>query len=96
MNAGVSNRGWVGKVSAGLICGFLLGLGISGLFKYLVDAGPALYGIESMVSIQLFPIVWTPIVSFCFLFPSTRSAWLWLGLTTVLLWVLLLLLGVTP
>lgn len=95
MSREVTNRDWIGKAVAGLVCGYLLALGCSGLFKFAVGAGKGLYGPPGMVSVQVFAIVWTPIVSFCFLFSSTRSAWGWLGLATGLLWGLLFVLGET-
>lgn len=89
----ISSRDWFGKVCAGLICGYLLALGASGLFKYSVGAGPGLRDITGQVSIQLINIVWSPVVALCFLFSSTRSAWGWLGLANGVLWGALFLLG---
>lgn len=95
MKPDVSNRDWFGKVSAGLVCGYLLALGAGGLFKHAAGAGKALYGVHGIVSVQLFAILWTLAVCFCFLFRSTLRAWTWLGIATVLLWGVLIFLGVT-
>ena len=94
MRREVTNRDWFGKVCAGVVCGFLLGVGASGLFKYSIGGGRELYWPEGLAPIKIPNLIWPVVVSFCFLFPSTRSAWGWLGLATGLLWGVLLLLGV--
>jgi hypothetical protein len=95
MSREVTGRHWFGKVSAGLFCGFLLGLGASGLFNLAVPAGQALFEPENIVSTLPFNVIWVLTVSFCFLFGSTRRAWVWLSSATVILWGLLHLLGAT-
>lgn len=89
MNGKISNRGWLGKVSAGLIFGFLLGLGASGFFNLVVVAGQVLFGPENLVSTLVLNLVWVLVVSLCFLFGSVRRAWCCLGLATAGMWALL-------
>lgn len=95
MSREVTNRDWFGKVSAGMVCGYLLGIGASGLFKFAAGGGVELYSLEGMASIKLPTLIWPPIVAFSFMFSSTRQAWAWLGLATGIVWGLLFLLGVT-
>jgi hypothetical protein len=69
---------WLAKGLAGLIPGFAIGLGLSGL---LARAGPG--GIETaykyMVAMWAVAPVWMMVFALSFLFRSGPKAWLWLG-----------------
>ena len=80
MSREISNRGWPGKVSAGVICGFLLALGAAGTFKFAAGVGDTFFSTRGQFAMWLMAPVWAGVLSGCFLFPSGRSAWGWLGL----------------
>jgi hypothetical protein len=71
-------RHWLAKGLAGLILGFGIGLGLSGL---LARTGPG--GAETaykyMVAMWAVAPVWMLVFALSFLFRSGPSAWLWLG-----------------
>lgn len=85
MNASpLTGRNWFGKASAGLVCGFLLALALSGLFSHY---GPGGYPGESgklQVTMWLMAPLWALVFSFCFLFRNGLRAWAWLGGATLL------------
>jgi len=91
--AEVTSRDWFGKSSAGLLLGFLLALGTSGLFKLAAGVGDTFFSTKGQFAMWLIAPVWASVLSFCFLFASTRAAWGWLGLASGMVWGLLLALG---
>lgn len=95
MKREISSRDWFGKVSAGLILGFLLALGISGLFRHSLGVEDAFISTKGQFAMWLISPIWAGILSFCFLFSSPRSAWGWLGLSSGIIWALLIMLGAT-
>ncbi len=95
MKREISSRDWFGKACAGLILGFLLALGISGLFRHLAGVEDAFFSLKGQFAMWMISPVWAGILSFCFLFSSTRSAWVWLGLSNGILWALLFMIGAT-
>lgn len=70
---------WWGKASAGAILGLGLALSLAGLYAYLapggIDAPVGRYSLMRMME----AFVWIAVLGFCFLFPSGRTAWKWLG-----------------
>ncbi|HEV7660899.1 MAG TPA: hypothetical protein VGO55_13755 [Allosphingosinicella sp.] len=72
------NPHWLAKGLAGLILGFAIGLGLSGL---LARTGPG--GVEAaykyMVAMWAVAPVWMLVFALSFLFRSGPRAWLWLG-----------------
>ena len=95
MKAAITNRGWIGKAGAGVLLGFLLALGVSGLFKVALGVNDTFFSTRGQFSMWLMSPVWAFTLSFCFLFPSARSAWSWLGLANGLVWGALFLAGGT-
>lgn len=93
MSREVSSRDWFGKTSAGLILGFLLALGLSGIYKLLLGLGDTYFSTQGQVGMWLMAPIWAGVLSFCFLFASTRRAWTWLGLATGLVWAILFVAG---
>jgi len=93
MKRELTSRDWFGKVSAGLVLGFLLALGAGGLFKVLVGAGDTFFSTKGQIAMWLMAPVWSLVVAFCFMFRSTARAWLWLALANVVAWGALFLLG---
>jgi hypothetical protein len=91
----ITSRDWFGKSSAGLLLGFLLALGASGLFKMAAGIGDTFFSTQGQFAMWLMAPVWAGVLSFCFLFPSTRSAWGWLGLASAVVWSILFALGGT-
>lgn len=97
MTKPLTSRDWFGKSSAGLILGFLLALGCSGLFKLTSGLGEIFFSTKGQFSMWMIAPVWGLILSFCFLFGSPARAWGWLTLANMLLWGALWMLGgLTP
>ena len=86
MTREISNRDWFGKSSAGLILGFLIALGISGLFKLATGMEEPLMSVKGSFSVFVIGFVWSLVLSFSFLFSGTVRAWISLGLVTLILW----------
>jgi hypothetical protein len=82
---------WFGKTVCGLFLGFALALALVGCFAWF---GPG--GIDAQDKYQfnmwLLAPIWLSVLSFVYLFHSTRRALLWLGGANLLAWGLLLLL----
>lgn len=89
----VSSRDWFGKASAGLLLGFVIALGASGLFKLAANVGDTFFSTKGQLSMWLIAPVWAGVLSFCFLSTSTRRAWGWLALAAGLIWGLLFVAG---
>lgn len=75
---------WIGKTTAGVICGFALALALSGLLVRLAPgSGDAAKAESVMLAV---PLVWTAVFSAAYLFRTGLRAWLWLGgLSTIAL-----------
>lgn len=93
MTGTVSSRDWFGKASAGLLLGFVLALGAAGLFKRAMGLGDTFFSTQGQFSMWLMSPVWAGVLSFCFLFRSTRAAWGWLGLAAGIVWATLFVSG---
>ncbi len=83
------SRNWFGKASAGLILGYGLALGLSGLFAWFGPQGIEGGGGKAQINMWLMSPVWALVLSFCFLFRDGPRAWLWLGLANLLVFGLL-------
>ena len=89
----ISSRDWLGKGSAGLLLGFVIALGASGLLKLATGVGDTFFSTKGQLSMWLMAPVWAGVLSFCFLFSSTRRAWGWLALAAGMMWGLLFVAG---
>jgi hypothetical protein len=78
---------WVGKTTAGVVCGFLLGLALSGLMVRLIpgSSGDAAKAETAMLFV---PLVWTAVFAAAYLFRTGLRAWLSLGTLSALAFVL--------
>ena len=76
---------WFGKTLAGLLLGFAIALAVSGLFAWFGPGGIMGGSGKTQFNMWLIAPVWAFVLSFVFLFTSSRSAWLWLGGTAGLL-----------
>jgi CBS domain containing-hemolysin-like protein len=72
------SRDWIGKTSAGVICGFALAIAVSGLFASLTPGGLAVQD-QEQVAMWLVPPIWIAAMSAGFAFRSGARAWSWLG-----------------
>ena len=86
-----TGTGWLGKASAGIILGFTLALGISGLFMWITSSGLMAGSGKTQFAMWLVAPIWAGIASFCFLFRSGFTAWLWLGAVNIGVFALLFL-----
>ncbi|MFK4752900.1 hypothetical protein [Oceanobacter antarcticus] len=69
---------WWSKSLSGVVAGFLLALGISGLFAWLGPGGIAAAN-KVQFNMWLIVLVWLPILTTVYLFRSGARAWLILG-----------------
>lgn len=90
MNAKLTSRDWFGKATAGLILGFLLSLGLCGLFARFGPGAINFMSAQGQVTMWLMSPLWCGILSFCFLFGSGLRAWAWLGAANIAAWAPLL------
>lgn len=93
MRRDVTSRDWFGTASAGLLLGFLLALGASGMLRWMLGIREAFFSTPGQASMWLMAPVWSLVLGFSFLFASTARAWSWLGGATLLLWAILLAVG---
>ena len=86
MAATLSSRDWFGKTAAAVLLGFLLAVGISGLWGWFgvggITGGPA----KMQLNMWMVPPVWALVCAFVFFFRSTRAAWGWLALMNLAVW----------
>lgn len=93
MKPQLTARNWFGRASAGLILGFLLALGASGLFRTLGGVGEAFFSTKGQFAMWLMSPVWALVVSLVFLFRTSLRAWAWLALANIMVWGLIVALG---
>jgi hypothetical protein len=74
---------WIGKTSAGAVCGFLLAIVLSGL---LVRFAPGSSGEASKAEVAMLsvPLVWTGVFASAFASRTGLRAWTRLGAVSVL------------
>ena len=82
----ISSRDWFGKTLAAVTLGFILSVGISGLWAWFGPGGIRGGPLKMQVNMWMVPLWWGLICSFVFFFPTTRAAWAWLGLANFLVW----------
>ena len=70
-------RDWLSKILAGVLLGFLLALGCSGMFVALTPGIQA--SARAQLAMWLVIPVWLGVLGGCFFFRSGTRAWLWLG-----------------
>lgn len=73
----VIQRDWVSKTLAGVLLGFTLALGCSGLFAWLNMGMPL--SIRSQLAMWMVAPIWLGTAAGVYFFSSGRRAWLWLG-----------------
>jgi hypothetical protein len=93
MKRELTSRDWFGKSSAGLILGFILALGVSGLLPRLGFGSVGYMAASGQVMMWIMSPVWAGVLSFCFLFGSSLRAWLWLGAANLAVWGALAAMG---
>ncbi|MEJ0003994.1 MAG: hypothetical protein WDN30_11135 [Pararobbsia sp.] len=69
---------WIGKTTAGALCGFALSIASSGLLVRLAP-GSSANASKAEVAMLAVPLVWIAVFSLAYLFRSGLRAWLWLG-----------------
>lgn len=89
----LTSRDWLGKASAGLVLGFLLALGLSGMLAWSIGVVDTFFSTKGQLVMWSISPIWCGILSFCFLFRSGLRAWTVLGAATLLVWGALYLLG---
>ena len=89
----LTSKDWFGKASAGLLPGFGIALGISGLLFHALGIGESYFSLAGQFTMWIIAPVWCLILSLCFLFGSGQRAWLWLGAGCAAIWGALFLMG---
>ncbi|HTU13440.1 MAG TPA: hypothetical protein VMG08_21300 [Allosphingosinicella sp.] len=85
----LSSRHWFGRAAAGLILGYTLAIGLSGLVAWFTPGGIEAGGGKLQFSMWITAPVWAGVLSFCFLFRTGLRAWSWLGLANLVVFALL-------
>lgn len=93
MKPALTSRDWLGKTLAGVILGFTLGLGLAGLFLWIMGPGIAPFSAKGQFAMWLMSPVWALSVGLVFLFRTPARAWLGLGLANLCAWAPLWALG---
>ncbi len=83
----LSSKDWFGKASAGVILGFGVALGASGLLTWLLGVQDTYFATKGQLAMWFMSPVWALVLSLCFFFSTGLRAWLWLGLANLVLWV---------
>ena len=78
MSRPLTSKDWFGKASAGLVCGYALAIGLTGLFAWLGPGGLMHSSARTQLNMWLVAPIWVTVLSTCFLFRSGRQAWTWL------------------
>lgn len=89
----LDSRHWIGKASAGLVLGFILAVGLSGLLQWAIGVGEGYFSAKGQLTMWSISPVWCGILSFVFLFRSGARAWSVLGIAALAVWSALYLLG---
>jgi hypothetical protein len=85
----LSSKGWFGRASAGLILGYTLAIGFSGLLACFTPGGIEAGGGKLQFTMWMTAPVWAGVLSFCFFFRTGLRAWSWLGLANLVTYALL-------
>lgn len=93
MSAPLTSRDWFGKASAGLILGFAIALGVSGLLFWAMGVTEGYFSLRGQLTMWIIAPIWCGILSFCFLFRSGMRAWLVLGAAAAAIWLALFATG---
>ncbi|HLS79791.1 MAG TPA: hypothetical protein VK025_00095 [Steroidobacter sp.] len=80
---------WFGKAAAGLICGFMLSIALTGLFAWFGPGGLMHSSAKTQLNMWLIAPIWLTVLSVCFLFRSNLRAWVWLSGANVVCFALL-------
>ncbi len=89
MKEGLTSRDWFGKASAGLVLGFIVSLGLSGLLAWALGVSDTYMSTKGQVAMWVLAPLWAGILSFCFLFRSGPRAWAVLALLAAVIWAAL-------
>lgn len=79
-------QNWLGKTISGVVLGFTLALGLSGIFRLSGGAGQDFFSTRGQVSMWMIAPIWTLIIACVFMFRTTARAWGWLLLINIILW----------
>ena len=83
----LDSRNWFGKACAGVILGLLLAIGIAGLILNFGFGDIYIFSIQGQFLMWLVAPLWACILSFCFLFRTGFTAWVWLGAINSVIWI---------
>lgn len=84
---------WLGKAAAGIVLGFGLALAASGFFVHLSPGEVANDSAKLQLTMWSLAPGWILVLSFSFLFRTSKRAWLWLGVANLSAFGLLFAMG---
>ena len=84
-----TSRNWFGKVSAAVVLGFALSIGIIGLVGQLTAGGLPGEADKVQFTMWMTSPIWIVFLGSCFLFRTGLRAWLWLGAANIVCYGLL-------
>lgn len=82
----LNSRNWFGKACAGLVLGFFLALGLSGLFAVIGPGEIGNFSARHQLTMWMIAPLMVAILSGCFMFHTGLRAWCWLGLANLITW----------
>jgi len=83
---------WWRKTAAGIVFGFILALGLSGLFAWLGPGGISAPIKSQFIMWSIAPL-WMIIFSVVYLIPTGNKALLWLGVASAIVHLILLMIN---
>ena len=86
-HARLSSKNWFGKASAGVILGFILTIGLTGLILKFSFGEIHPFSPRGQFLMWIVSPLWACVISFSFLFQSGRQAWLYLTVISLLIWM---------
>jgi hypothetical protein len=84
--APLTSRDWLGKASAGVVMGFVLALGLSGLLAWGIGVSDTFFSTKGQLAMWSMSPIWCLVLSLCFLFRSGLRAWVMLTLASAVVW----------
>lgn len=81
-----NNKNWFGKLSAALVLGFTLTIGLTGLLLHYGFGHVGIFSSHGQFLMWLVSPIWLSILSFCFLFRTGLHAWIYLLSANALIW----------
>lgn len=83
-----TSKNWVFKVLAALMPGLIFTIGLTGVVGLLSHTNGSPQSASGQYLMWLTALVWSTVLSTCFLFRTGRQAWVWLSISCAVIWAL--------